>query len=169
MQMLYNNLYSISEHGNEIGCSTLFILYRSNINRYHKKGGREPRKDTWCRRHIGDRTDYKQRTFRGLFGEATQIIMHFLWNQRLMALSCFNTILSALEGPNQNGRRSGRKVMRYECNGMLCAEHNHATCMQSMSPTSSLMIACCTDMANVLPWTRHTFHRHASRLTSTTL
>lgn len=40
MQMLYNNLYSISEHGNEIGCSTLFILYRSNINRYHKKRGK---------------------------------------------------------------------------------------------------------------------------------
>lgn len=93
MQMLYNNLYSISQHGNEIGCSTLFILYRSNINRYHKKGGREPRRDTWCHQHIGDRTDYKQRTFRGLFGEATQIIMHFLWNRRLMALSCFNNSL----------------------------------------------------------------------------
>lgn len=150
MQMLYNNLYSISEHGNEIGCSTLFILYRSNINRYHKKG-EGSRGKTHDATDILVTTDYKQRMFRGLFGEATQIVVHFLWNRRLMALSCFNTILSALEGPNQNGRRSGRKVMRYECNRTLCAEHNHATCMQSMSPTSSLVIACCTDLANVSP------------------
>lgn len=77
---------------------------------------------------------------------------------RLSCISCgtggwwhslVSTILSAVAAPNQNGRRSGRGVMRYECNGMLCDEHNHATCVQSMSLASSLVIACCTDTANV--------------------
>lgn len=63
-----------------------------------------------------------------------------------MVFSCFNTILCALAAPDQNGCHSGRSVMRYECNGILGAEHNHATCVQSMSPASSPMIACRTDV-----------------------